>query len=228
MCFSLEADLAAAAALTPIAVLAVRAAPSRRHLAIAALPGIFAVHQFIEAFVWAGFDGRVGQSVSDAAIHAYLVIAQILLPILVPLAMALTEPVRARRWLMLACAAVGAAVAARFGWIIFAHEVGATEAESVVVYRTDIHIGVWTTLGYVIATCLPVLASSKRYLLAFGVANVIGLSLAAAIRYEAVTSVWCVYAALASVLVLLHLRAEGREAHGARDLRRRRSSPEPG
>ncbi len=222
MCFSVEADLAAAAALTPIAVLALRAAPTRRHLAIASLPAIFAVHQFIEAFVWMGFDGDVSQRVSHLAIHAYLVIAQMLLPVLVPVAMALTEPDQTRRRIMLGCAAVGVAVAARFAWIIVANEVGAVESENVIIYRTDLHIGTFAIAGYVIATCLPVLASSKRYLFLFGVVNVIGLSIATAIRYESVTSVWCLYAALTSWLVLLHLRAEARG-----DLTLLRSSPAP-
>ena len=78
------------------------------------------------------------------------------------------------------------------------------------VYDSDIHIGPWVTAGYVIATCGAILLSSRRYLFAFGVANVIGLSLDAIVRYEAVTSVWCVYAAFASVLLLVHFRAERR------------------
>lgn len=225
MCFSVEADLAAAAVLTPFAVASLRAAPTRRHLAIAAVPAIFAAHQFIEAFVWLGFDGHVSPGVSDAAISAYLLIAQVLLPLLVPVAMALTEPVRARRRFMLACGVVGIATAARFGWIIFAHDVGAREAEHVIVYRTDLHINTWETVGYIVACCLPVLASSRRYLLAFGVANVVGLSLAAIVRYEAVTSVWCLYAALASVLILVHLRTERRAADAVRPPR---SSPATG
>ena len=74
------------------------------------------------------------------------------------------------------------------------------------VYRTDIHIGFWTTLGYILATCVPVVLSRRPWLRVFGIANAIGLGLAAVIRYEAVTSVWCIYAALVSGLILLHLR----------------------
>jgi hypothetical protein len=222
VCFSFHADLAAGAALTPIAVAALRAAPSKQYLPIAALPAVFAAHQLIESLVWAGFDGSVSRGLYTAAIHAYLVIAQVLLPVLVPIGMLLTEPSRARRWIMATCLAVGVATAVRFGWIIFAHDVGAHEARHVIIYRTDIHIGTFSTAGYVIATCLSVLVSSKRYLLAFGVANIIGLGLAALIRYEAVTSVWCLYAALVSFLVLVSLRREAQRL----DLRPRRSCRE--
>lgn len=219
MCFSAESDFAAAAVLTPLAIASLRAAPSWRSLPIAALPAVFAVHQGIEGFVWLGFDGSVSAGLADLATHVYLVIAQILLPLLVPVAMLLAEPERRRRWAMTACAVIGVATAARFGWIIFAHDVGATESEHVVLYETDVHIGVWATLGYLAATCLPVLLSSKRYLRLFGIANVVGLSLAALVRYESVTSVWCLYAAFASVLVLVHLRAERGAHHPSRALR---------
>ncbi|MDO9356049.1 MAG: hypothetical protein Q7T55_20285 [Solirubrobacteraceae bacterium] len=228
VCFSTEADFAAAALLTPIAVLSLRAAPTRRHLPIAALPAVFAAHQFIEGFVWLRFDGHVSPGVSDAAIHVYLVIAQVLLPLLVPIGMALIERDRRRRWVMLACAAVGALTAARFAWIIFAHDVGATEQDHVIVYRTDIHIGVWATLGYVLATCASVLATSNRLLLNFGIANVVGLAIAAAVRYEAVTSVWCVYAALVSWMVLLAMRADRRRAPPTATRSGSRPNPAPG
>jgi hypothetical protein len=60
VCFSLEADLAAAAVLTPVGVLAVREARgARRLLPLAALPLLLAAHQAIEAVVWLGLDGHV-------------------------------------------------------------------------------------------------------------------------------------------------------------------------
>ncbi|MDQ8045998.1 MAG: DUF6629 family protein [Solirubrobacteraceae bacterium] len=208
MCFSPTADFVAAAALTPLAVATLRAAPTRRHLAIAALPAIFATHQFIEGFVWLGAQHSVSRGTFEAAIHLYLVIAQVLLPVFVPIAVMLTEPDKARRWLMAAGLGIGIASAARFGWIIFAHDVGARPEDHTMVYDTDVNIGMWATITYVIATCATTLVSSRRFVVALGVANLIGLGLAAAIRYDAVTSVWCVYAAFVSALVWLHLRSE--------------------
>lgn len=208
MCFSPTADFAAAAALTPIAAATLRAAPSRRHLAIAALPAIFAAHQFIEGFVWLGAQHSVSRGTFETAVHLYLIVAQVLLPVFVPVAVMLTEPQRSRRWLMAVTLAIGAASATRFGWIIFAHEVGARPLRHVMVYDTDVNIGTWATITYIVATCGSMLLSSRRYVLALGVANLIGLALAAAVRYEAVTSVWCVYAAFVSVLIWLHLRQE--------------------
>ncbi len=45
MCFSLQADLVAGAALVPIAVLSLREVRTRRELPFALLPALFCVHQ---------------------------------------------------------------------------------------------------------------------------------------------------------------------------------------
>ncbi len=97
MCFSATADLVAAAAVAPVGILALRWAPTRADLPIASLPMLFAVHQGIEAFVWLGFDGRVSAGAQEAAIIAYLLIAQVVLPLLVPLGVRAIEPVAWRR-----------------------------------------------------------------------------------------------------------------------------------
>ncbi len=211
MCFSFEADLVAGAVLLPLGVATLRATRSPREWPLASLPLIFASHQLIESVVWLGVDGRVSERAFEAAIVIYLVIAQVLLPAMVPVAAWLVERDPRRRQLMLLTIAAGLATAAWFTWSLLTHDVGAHAADNAMVYQSDIHIGPWITSSYIFATCGAILLSTGRYLFAFGVANVIGLSLAALVRYEAVTSVWCVYAAFASVLLLLHFRAERRD-----------------
>jgi hypothetical protein len=73
------------------------------------------------------------------------------------------------------------------------------------------------TVLYVIATCGPALISSRRYLRRFGLVSLVGAVGAALVRADAVTSLWCVYAALVSVLILEHFRRQrALDAHGAR------------
>jgi len=88
VCFSLEADLAAAAVLAPVGVLCVREARgARRLLPLAALPLLLSAHQAIEAVVWLGLDGHVDAGIQAVAVRAYLLIAAPLLPLLVPVAL---------------------------------------------------------------------------------------------------------------------------------------------
>lgn len=64
----------------------------------------------------------------------------------------------------------------------------------------------YTTVAvlYVIATCGSLFASENRNMILFGTANVIILLVVMAIKRYAFTSVWCAYAAVASVIILAY------------------------
>lgn len=213
MCFSPAADFAVAAVISPVAVASLREVRRRRQLLVAALPAVFAAHQFVEAFVWLGLDGHVSAGLQHAATLVYLLVAQAVLPVLVPLALLLVEPNRERRlrWL-LPLVALGAAVGVRMLVNLLTHPITASAADHVVIYEADRGFGAVTAVAYVLATCAPAICSSQRTLRWFGLANLVGLLGAALIREAAVTSVWCAYAAFASVLVLLYLRERGTDA----------------
>jgi hypothetical protein len=57
---------------------------------------------------------------------------------------------------------------------------------------------------YVIATCGSLFFSKVRAMVVFGVANLAILLVVAAVKQYAFTSVWCAYAGLASVIVLVY------------------------
>lgn len=211
MCFSATADLVAATAVAPVGLLALRWAPTRADLPLASLPLLFAVHQGIEALVWLGFDGRVSAELQHVAIAAYLVIAQVVLPLLVPIGVLAIEPVPWRRRLMLLPLVAGAATAVWFMSVFATDDLGARPEAHAVVYDTDYRIGVVLSVLYGVSTLGAIFLTSRRPLLWLGIVNAIGFAGAALVRYESVTSVWCVYAALTSAVVLLHLDARRRE-----------------
>lgn len=212
MCFSAEADFVVAAAVAPVGVATLRAAARPQDLPLAAVPLLLALHQLTEGVVWLGLDGDAPAELLGAATHAYLALAQVVLPVIVPLGILLTEPDRRRRAWMGALLLGGVVVAARFAWILTANPVAAHALDHVIVYDTDRQFGYVTAAAYVLATCAPALIASSRLLRWFGVANLAGLLLASGVRYSAVTSIWCVYAALVSVLVLVHFRDPARRA----------------
>jgi hypothetical protein len=207
MCFSPEADLVAAVVLAPIGVLTIKAARRPREYALASIPMFFAIHQFIEVFVWLGVQGDVSQGVETFAAVLFIVMAQMVLPILVPVAIGLTEPRRGRRNYMFASAAAGSIITFWFAYLLITGTIEAHPDKHVMVYKTTAGaVAWWGGIVYVNATIFTTLASSSFYLRMFGLANAIGISFAGWYNHEAVTSVWCVYAACISFLLLLHLR----------------------
>lgn len=215
MCFSTTADVVAGAVLVPVAVLSLREVKSAREFPFAALPAVFAVHQLIEALVWAGTDGDVSSAVAHAAAVGYVLIALPLLPILFPLAVWLQEP-RAGRRRMAPFVVLGAIVAAELGYAVVAHGVAVTPHEHALSYDIGIdHSVLWTVL-YVVAVVGSAGLSRFPTVVVFGVLNLVGLTVVAVAYAEAFASLWCVYAALTSVLVLAHMIGRRRLPDGQR------------
>jgi hypothetical protein len=213
VCFSPEADFVAAAALAPVGVATLHGLRRPEQAVIGALPLLFALHQLTEGFVWLGLQGDVSAAVRDAAIRSYLLFAQVVLPVAVPLGVLLVERNRWRRYWMTGLLALGAIVGAWFAWMLAGNPIGARAGDHAVVYDTDARFGYVVASAYVVATCGPALLAGDAYLRWFGVANLAGLAAAATVRYSAVTSIWCLYAAVTSVLILAYVRgAAGRRA----------------
>jgi hypothetical protein len=222
MCFSLEADLAVGLALLPVGVLSLREVRRPREVPFASLPLVFSAHQLLEGLVWAGTDGRVSPDVQHAATIGYLVIALPVLPLLVPLAVLLLEPRSARRRLS-GFVALGTGVAAYFSFVLATTPVSVTAHDFALTYHTGVTNGwLWTAL-YVAAVVGAPLRSSYQSVVVFGFVNLLGLTLVALVYLEGFISLWCVQAAVTSLLVLVHMvrrrrladadRLEGRLAY---------------
>jgi hypothetical protein len=208
MCFSPDADFTAGAGLVGVGVATLARVRSRRELIVGALPLLFGLHQLDEAFVWLGLEGHVSMGLGDVAKHIYIIYAHVALPIIVPLGFLLIEPDRRRARWMWPMAALGLIMGAYLLQQVTAYPVGAQVDLHCIDYSThtpnDILIGGF----YVLATCGPALISTRPYLRWFGLISLIGVIAVAIIRVDDLTSLWCVYVALVSVLILEHFRRE--------------------
>src|ERR1700729_123746 len=208
MCFSPEADFVAGAAVAAVGVETLRRVRFRRELVVGALPLLFGVHQLVEGFVWLGLRGQVSSGLGDAAKEAYIVYAHAVLPVIVPFGFMLLEPDARRARSMRPLVCLGLVLGLYLLWQVTAYPVGAQEQARCINYTThtpnDILIGVL----YVAVTCGPALLSSRRHLRWFGVVSLVGVIAAAIVRVDELTSLWCVYVALVSVLIFEHFRRQ--------------------
>ena len=120
----------------------------------------------------------------------------------------LLEPDRTRSRVMMAMACVGALLGVYLLWQVTAYPVGAHEQARCIDYTTHTPNDALIGLLYVAVTCGPALISSRRYLQWFGLASVVGVVVAAVVRVDELTSLWCVYVALVSILILEHFRRQ--------------------
>ncbi|MFI5036817.1 MAG: DUF6629 family protein [Acidimicrobiales bacterium] len=207
MCFSPAGDLVGGAVVVAIGVDACRHLKGRsENLAIATLPLLLGLHQIDESFVWWGLQGHVSREVGHVATWIYLLVALVALPVLVPALLAVFEPSPRRRWRYAPFIALGALVS---GVILNAMVVGHPTARLGtyhLVYSIGLQHGVAIIGLYIVATCGSLLASGRRVLVWFGVANLVAVIVLAELCASGFTSLWCFYAALLSGAIALHLR----------------------
>jgi hypothetical protein len=205
MCLSAEVDFVSGVAISAVGVAALTRVRHKREILLAALPLAFGLHQIAEGFVWLALEGRASRWLGDLALDAYVLYAWALLPLLAPLAVLLIEPDPRRRRLMAAFLALGAVVAVSLVWPILHGRVSAEIVEHTIRYRGAGSLGRLLTVAYVVATCGSLLVSSDRRIALVGVVNVAAVSVLVWVQAEALTSLWCLWAALLSVLVWWYL-----------------------
>lgn len=198
----MTADLVVGTALVPVAVATLREVKHWRELPFALLPTVFAVHQFLEAAVWP--NGVVSAGLAHWAMRAYVFIALPLLPALVPLAILMLEP-RGARLRVAPFAVLGAVVSTYLAVVVLTEPIGVTTCPHALQYQTGIHDGYVWAVFYVVAVIGPAVLSGYRSIVVFGWANLVGLTVVAVLYLQAFASLWCIYAAVLSVLVLVHM-----------------------
>ncbi len=201
MCFSANASFIASGVIGAIGVATLRQVREPRALLFASVPLLFAFHQFVEGFVWLGFDGVIGPAALDHVSFIFMIYAYAIVPLLLPVAVLLMEPTGWRRRVILGLTGIGALVFGLdiFGLVGYPSQVF-VEHHSIA-YRNPVTRDLVITGLYILATCGALLMSSHRVVRWFGVLNIIGLTIAQLIKEYAFASVWCFYAAIFSVII---------------------------
>ena len=206
MCYSPEADLVAGVVVGAVGIDGLRNVDDRRDLALATVPLVLAAHQLIEAVGWWGLQGRVPEAAGRLAIVAYLIIAMGVVPGLLPYAVMRTERSPARQRLMVPFVVLGMTVGAVLLVALSTGPYGASIGGRYIAYETTLPWSGVIAVAYVIAVCTPLLLSSHRRLVVFGAINVVIVIGLATLLASGFISLWCVWAAISSVVVTLHIR----------------------
>jgi hypothetical protein len=204
VCFSAAANFVGSGVLGTIGVVTLTKVKHRRELLFASLPALFALHQFIEGFVWLGLDGILSPQVTHDMGAAFMLYAQGLLPFLLPLSVLLFEPTVKRRRRMLPFLVIGGLTTLYMLWALTAYSTQVYEVGNSIVYINPATNNTAVAILYVIATCGTLFFSEVTDMILFGAANFIILLVVMAVKRYAFTSLWCAYAAVASVIILAY------------------------
>lgn len=204
MCFSATANFVGSGVLATVGVATLTRVKHRRELLFASLPTLFAVHQFIEGFVWLGLDGILSQKVAHNMGAAFMLYAQGLLPFLLPLSVLLFEPDKISRRRMRPFLVLGTLTALYILWALTAYPTQVFIRGNSIVYINPATNNTLVAALYLVVTCGSLLFSKVPDMIIFGIANIVILVIVFIMKSYAFTSVWCAYAAVASIIILAY------------------------
>jgi hypothetical protein len=216
MCFSATASFAASGVLTLAGAATLRQTLRARAGAglvlLSAFPLIFGVQQAVEGLVWLSLDERLPEALLRPAAYAFLFFALLFWPVAGPLAGWLLETRPLRRRLFAGLLAGGAAV----GLYLYAGALSGAGAPLAppewgghIVYLERVRYIPHAELIYFVTACAALIASSNRTAAWFGAALAASFAATAAgYAAQVLPSVWCFFAALCSLVIVLGLRRE--------------------
>jgi hypothetical protein len=216
MCFSASGSFVSAGVLGAIGVLCLRQCPARPLRLFAAVPLLFAAQQAAEGVVWLSLAGTAAPSLQQLGMDVFLGFALLVWPVWLPLALRQAEPDVIRRRALLGLLGFGAATAAYAAAMLVRTPPFATIAGHSIRYvyaigPQPLHAGLYLAL-YMIPTVAPFFLSSVQFARTMGVGLLLSAGLAILVERDALTSVWCFFAALLSMLVFLSVTRQDSRA----------------
>lgn len=205
MCFSATASFTLSAILIGVGVASVARSSSPSHRLLAAAPLLFGAQQAAEGIVWLTVGEPSHATLEHLAIDVFIGFALVIWPFWVPLSMQRIEGNAVRRRILTALCWFSAIVSASAATLVSRWQPTAQIAEHSIRYdypgTSNAALHLVLVLAYITATVAPFFVSTAKLARTLGVVLTMSVAAAVVIRHEALTSVWCFFAAALSVLV---------------------------
>ncbi len=175
-----------------------------KEVVLASLPILFALHQFVQGFVWLGINGLVNQRLMHMSETAFVFYAQGVLQFLVPLAIWLIEPKGIKKNFIAILMAIGAALMVYTLWGLSVQPTIVTIKYGVLSYDNPSTRYMWIAIIYILTTCGSLTLSNSVAVQLFGWLNVLAIIIIHLVVPAGFTAIWCLYAAAVSVVLYLY------------------------
>jgi len=201
MCFSATASFVAGGVLSATGGLALAKAKTKKERPFVGVPLLFGIQQTIEGVIWISFGSPILNTVMT---YAYLFFAYVFWPVFIPFAVLSLETDPVRKNILRILSFVGYAMGAYLLYFIFADPGKAHIVNQSIAYEFRHLYNFLPLLFYVAVTCGSGLVSSHRIINLFSVGVLVSFFIANWFFSATFISVWCFFAAILSIIVLLY------------------------
>jgi hypothetical protein len=203
MCFSATASFAAGIALSTVGVITLKKSEATSQLMFAAIPLIFGLQQLTEGIVWMALNNPEYAHLKTFSVYTFMAFAQIIWPSWVPISILLLEKRPARKNLLYLFSAIGLIVSIYLGYCLVSYPVDAQVKEHHIFYDLKYPMGLISkgVALYLLAIIFTPFLSSIKKMWVVGLVTLLSFVAAKLIFSNFVISVWCMFAAIISVVV---------------------------
>ena len=218
MCFSAPASFTSGVLLTFVGTETLKKVHKPSQIALACISLFFAFQQFTEGVLWLTI-GRTGYAgLQTVSTYIFVIMAEVIWPILVPLSVLLMEENKIRKRILWALQTVGAAVGLYYLYRLIFYDIHAEISVRHIVYQNAAPYSstVISIIFYLVATILPLFVSSIKRIYIVGIVMGISFIVAALFYRQCLISVWCFFAAVISFVIFYIIKDAHKKFHFAK------------
>lgn len=208
MCFSATASFIAAGVLTSIGAAGLYLNKKPSYTMLALIPVLFAVQQAAEGIVWLTINSATHTTLHVTAAYIFLFFAGVVWPSWSPISLWMIEKDTRRRTILAGLSILGILGSCYSIWQLITESINPSIVSCSIAYNvtgTTAMPYLIALVLYNVAAVLPTFVSSIRYGSFFGSLLLISLVVSHIVKYESFGSVWCFFAAILSILIVVEI-----------------------
>lgn len=208
MCFSPEASFTGGIIIFSIGIATVKSVHKPAQLVFATIPLFFGIQQIAEGFLWLSLQNPEFHNIQKLTSTIFLIMAEVIWPIAIPLSVLLMEKNKTKIRILKVLLALGMLLSLYYAYCLMNFNVFPQILDYHIQYNNDFPIA-FRNLAfavYLIATITPFFVSSIKRMHYLGVLMFLSGLITALFFTQYLTSVWCFFAALISVVIFWILK----------------------
>jgi len=203
MCFSAEASFIGGAVILSIGVVAVKTVHKRSQLLFAYIPVFFGLQQMVEGILWLTIPNPELALMQSLGKYVFLTMADVLWPVMIPLSILFMEENPKRKKILSLFLLTGMLMSLYYAFCLLFFHVTPEIIKYHIHYKNNFpeKLSNAAFVIYLLATIVPLFVSSIKRMRLFGYLLIFSCAVTAIFFTQYLTSVWCFFAALISVVI---------------------------
>jgi hypothetical protein len=203
MCFSAEASFAGSAIISAIGVATLTKIKKPAEILFASIPLIFGIQQCAEGVLWITLRSGGHEALENIATYIFLVTALVIWPTMIPLSIWFIEKVKKRKKVLTYLIFLGGILSVFYAFCLIFYNVTPQIQSFHIQYVDEIHeiLVKIVFVCYLVTTITPIFISSVKRMWIFGILIAVSCLITGIFFTQYLTSVWCFFAAIISILV---------------------------